>query len=401
MCSPLPEHDFSNRASACQTRLAFPSVDLMHLLKPAAVPVGVHIIGNRRAALCDSRAKHLADGFKQPLRPRWRQPARRRPRMNARRKQTFIRINIADSRHKRLIEQQRLDAPAMGAQTLLELFQADRERIRRAVPARRQLAQIFESPELARIVENQNSVLKFHQRACMLARPAAPQQFSRHAQMSINRSPVELDENLLAQPPDAQDPASRQRLRRPPQTAPRDQFRKTLRAHNPAPRQYRRQRTDYGFNFGQFRQDFLRQIGEYIAAFYADRKGRHPHVFVEVVLAGAAIKFPPVPRANDMVSVQIALAERPARMRARTLQAINLAIHVANGVNPAVLLNLDHRAGLKLAGRSKFHPCHISTILSGDFPRPHPTLFPAMTARNVYAFCSEQTSQHVKVIHEE
>src|ERR1700733_5946880 len=62
----LSHHDPADRRSASRTKFSRASVDLMLLLKTAALAVGIHIVGNRRAFHPDRSAENVDHCAMQP-----------------------------------------------------------------------------------------------------------------------------------------------------------------------------------------------------------------------------------------------------------------------------------------------------------------------------------------------
>ena len=62
----LSHHDPADRRSANRAGLARASVDLVLLLKTAALAVGIHVVGNRRAFQPDRVGQNVDHGAMQP-----------------------------------------------------------------------------------------------------------------------------------------------------------------------------------------------------------------------------------------------------------------------------------------------------------------------------------------------
>jgi hypothetical protein len=85
-------------------------------------------------------------------------------------------------------------------------------------------------------------------------------------------------------------------------------------------------------------------------------------VGIEIVDAGAAVKGPAMPRADDLVSVKIAVAEWTAGVRAETVEATECALVIANGVGGAVDLDLGEGAGREISEGFDFGEGHLQEI---------------------------------------
>ena len=77
----------------------------------------------------------------------------------------------------------------------------------------------------------------------------------------------------------------------------------------------------------------------------SDGKSCESHIFIILVQSSAAIEFEAMPRANDVVSIQSALAERTAGMRAETLDAMQFSLNIANRVGEIASFDLFYSAG--------------------------------------------------------
>jgi hypothetical protein len=60
--SALRDHDFPDRRSALDARLALASVGAVQKLESAALALGVHIIRDRRAPVLDRSRQNILDG---------------------------------------------------------------------------------------------------------------------------------------------------------------------------------------------------------------------------------------------------------------------------------------------------------------------------------------------------
>src|SRR5579875_1688593 len=143
----------------------------------------------------------------------------------------------------------------MLLQARVEVGEIDTQRI--GADALEQLGESFEkfdTAELTDVVIYQGSVVELEQRARVLAGCGVPQQFAGHAEVDVEDAVIEIDENLLAAPADPLNDASGQPLRRLRMAAARHALRIEFGALDGAAGQMRRNRSNYGFDFGQFRQ---------------------------------------------------------------------------------------------------------------------------------------------------
>src|SRR5438552_6829194 len=76
----------------------------------------------------------------------------------------------------------------------------------------------------------------------------------------------------------------------------------------------------------------LGDIDQNLVAGDLNREGSHPHGRIVIVCASAAVELPGVPRAGEIRSVDRALPEGPAVMRARPGERTDAAIDVAERI---------------------------------------------------------------------
>jgi hypothetical protein len=144
-------------------RLARTLVDAVFELKEAPLPVGVHIIRNRRTAQADGVGENLAEREAQPLQFRRAQPIGQSARPDARLKKALVRVDVADSGEEGLVQQCRLDGHAPLAEELGKRSLANRQRfgsrrfkcrVSAAAPAAAQIAKL-QPAEAPRIHKSQ------------------------------------------------------------------------------------------------------------------------------------------------------------------------------------------------------------------------------------------------------
>jgi hypothetical protein len=85
-------------------------------------------------------------------------------------------------------------------------------------------------------------------------------------------------------------------------------------------------------------------------------------VGIEIVDAGAAIEGPGVPRADDLIAVEITVAEGAAGVRAEAVEETEGALVIAQGVGGAVDLDLGKSAGREIGEGFDFGKGHLQEI---------------------------------------
>jgi hypothetical protein len=130
MGSPPGQKDTADGRLAPPAGLPGAQVNAVLELEEAAHPVGIDIIGHRRSAQADRVRENLAQRDAQPFKLRAREPARSPPRPDSRMKQALVRIDVADSGKKRLVEQSGLDGQLAAPEQCRKLLRAHRERVR-------------------------------------------------------------------------------------------------------------------------------------------------------------------------------------------------------------------------------------------------------------------------------
>ena len=86
-----------------------------------------------------------------------------------------------------------------------------------------------------------------------------------------------------------------------------------------------------------------------------DREGGELDVFIKVIQSRPRVELPTVPRANDIVSVQIALSEWTAGMRACSFDAMELAVDIADGIQCLTQFHLFDCAWREFIERFDLH----------------------------------------------
>lgn len=180
------------------------------------------------------------------------EPRSRSQRMDARREQAFVDINISQSGQKRLIEQQGFD-PRFAAQACAKFLQWNIERLgaepRDALGVPRAP---LDSAELARIVIENYAIIQREDAVCVLARGAAHQKLSGHAQVNGKRPLVEADDDEFSAPLHALYLAARQPSRERGAISRRDKSRIELHRNDTSAYKMRRDCARDPLHFGQF-----------------------------------------------------------------------------------------------------------------------------------------------------
>ena len=110
MGPPLAHHDFLNGGFTLITGLAFLAVDSQVLLMAPHLTIALHIVPQAGSPMFDSFFEYLRNGFKKRLLLPPAKGLNFSSRVNSRPEEGFIRIDVSYSRHKVLIQKQRLDA---------------------------------------------------------------------------------------------------------------------------------------------------------------------------------------------------------------------------------------------------------------------------------------------------
>src|ERR1700722_13759977 len=248
MCPTASYDGLLDRGSTSDARLALASVDAMQHLKIAAIPVRIHVIGNRRSTMLDRKRKRVDHRLMHFGNSRRAQSRSLRQRMNPRQEQYFVDINIAEPRDERLIQQQRLDPCLPFSQPRRKLRQPNLERLR-PQPLDASVAPLNPS-ELPRIFVEQHTLVQCEDPVGMRSLDARGEQLPRHAKMHDQFALIESDDNKLAAPCNRFNAPSRtppsQLLRIARSNKPRSKPRR----HNPPPDQVGRERANDGFDFG-------------------------------------------------------------------------------------------------------------------------------------------------------
>ena len=115
--------------SAAETLFAGALVDAVAKLKLAALAIGIHVIGNGRAAQADGFQEHGADGSMEIAELGRLERRRQSHGMDSRSPETFVRVDVSHAAQDALVEQERFDAGAASTQFRAEFFFGSFERI--------------------------------------------------------------------------------------------------------------------------------------------------------------------------------------------------------------------------------------------------------------------------------
>jgi hypothetical protein len=198
----------------------------MQLLKRAAFPGAVNVIGNRRTTMLDSRTEDLNNLAIQFACPPFRDTIGRSARVNASRKENFIGINVADSTDEYLVQEQRLYRSFAVFEARIELIEIHLEGIGPDTIQRLGHSdKVLYAPELPYIIVEKRAIVKPKHSACILAGQSIPEQFPRHPKVYVKHATIEIEEDLLAPPANVLYHRSTKGRGSSPQTAPSDALR--------------------------------------------------------------------------------------------------------------------------------------------------------------------------------
>src|SRR5579885_3368695 len=116
MRAALRHNDPYQRRTTAQARCARSLIDRQMIAVAACLAPDVLMATKGGATMLDAQHQHVADGCMQASYFVWRERLRLAQRMNARVKERFIRVDIANARDTRLVEQQRLHLAGASGQ---------------------------------------------------------------------------------------------------------------------------------------------------------------------------------------------------------------------------------------------------------------------------------------------
>jgi hypothetical protein len=178
--------------------------------------------------------------------------------------------------------------------------------------------------------------------------------------MDVKHASIEIEENLLAPPPNILYKRAMKRRGRSPKPAASNPARQQLGMLDRSSEYMRSYGANYRLYFWKFRHRILRNINEHAAALDDHGIRRHLHIFIIVVEARAAIELEAMQRANQVISVQSALPERTTGMRAGTRDAVQLTVDVAYGISYIAGFNFGDFTRWKLRKRLYFDQWHTT-----------------------------------------
>ena len=160
MRASTADHDSLNWLAAADARFIGPMVDFQTMLMTARLPLNITVapVVERGAPILDRLLQHPADRGIKALGVLVRQRVCLAQRAQAGLEQHLIRVDIAQTCHKRLIEQQRLECPCVPGQLRGEEIQGElsRQRLRAEMAYHRlEIARQVHTTELAWVVKDQ------------------------------------------------------------------------------------------------------------------------------------------------------------------------------------------------------------------------------------------------------
>jgi hypothetical protein len=115
--------------SAAETLFAGALVNAVAKLKFAALAIGIHVIGNGRAAQANRLQQYCADGSVETAKLAGLERGSQMRGMNARSPETFVRVDVSHAAEDSLVEQERFDAGTASTQFRAEFFFGGFERV--------------------------------------------------------------------------------------------------------------------------------------------------------------------------------------------------------------------------------------------------------------------------------
>ena len=228
----------------------------------------------------------------------------------------FVDVDISETADGGLVQQERFDGSPAVSGGLEELGGGDVERVS-AQPGDSfgYLGTPFYASELANIVVEERQAVAGKNRASVGGAAGIEEQLSRHAEMDDHDSAIKDEDDELTAAFDATNGLAGEALGDRFAVVPQDEGGEELREVNVTALEAGRQRANDGFNFGQLRHSSdLREVEIDFAAVDADRDLVDYYIGIKIVLAGTAVEFPGVPRADQHIVVQGAFPERSALM---------------------------------------------------------------------------------------
>jgi len=204
----------------------------------------------------------------------FRDTPNRSSRVNARGKKRFISVDVPNSANECLVEQKRLNQPAVLLQARVKLFKAHLQRIG-ADPFQGigHLRKELYAAKLANVIIEQGSGIQVKGGPRVFTRQTIPEKLACHPQVNVKNAPIKIEEDLLSAPANIPYYQPAKRGRRLSQTSTSNSNRKQLNIQNGSPERVRSNGANDGFNFGQFRHRSSGQMDEPISV--GRNRGQH------------------------------------------------------------------------------------------------------------------------------
>jgi len=149
-------------------------------------------------------------------------------------KQRFISVDIPNAGDERLVENDGFQPASPTPKPRVEILELDTQRIWTDTGQRRSsILKELDPPKLSNIVVKQNAVLQLDNCARVSSRLCLPQQPARHPEMDVEKTAIEVDENLFAPSPYADYRCPKQAFRRYIEVIACDPVREELCCTNP------------------------------------------------------------------------------------------------------------------------------------------------------------------------
>ena len=262
MSPALPDHGPPDRRSASSAGFALAPIHLMLQLKAASFAVGIDVIGDRGSLKANRGGEDIHHGAMQPRRAGLAQAGGDRSGMDASLMQRFVGIDIAHASQKSLIEEQRLDLRVPFLEQLQEIVERNSQRIRtQRLRAIDEVRAPLDPAEVADVVVDQQSVIELEDGAGVGSGLSIEQELPGHAEMDGQNSAVEPDDDEFAVPFDG---VHLLISHTPPQRCeilPHYMMRSELCVDDPPAGEFRRERSNDGFDFREFRHTLADRAG--------------------------------------------------------------------------------------------------------------------------------------------
>jgi hypothetical protein len=205
VCAALGDDDAADKRGAARTRLSGSGIDLVPVLEGSALTTGVHIVGNRGTAGGESLDENLLNRRVQAFEPNGTEAGGRRQRMEAGEEKCLVHINIAKAGKDGLVEEKDLQAAASGTEAGGQSLGGEIEGVRTKAGGIHPGGPPAEAAKLADVVEDEQILLEFQQGAGMGAGGGIPEEFAGHAEVDVEGTGIEAEEEVFAQAVEAGD----------------------------------------------------------------------------------------------------------------------------------------------------------------------------------------------------